>query len=67
MANENITPNKPITISAETKAEVKQQLEALKAQAKEKGLDPQGGFIFYHRGAPDVPEKYEATVTFIKL
>ena len=66
MAPETITANKPITVTGATRAEVKQQLDALCAQGKEKGLDPQGGFIHYTMGVPGIPDKFEATITFLK-
>ncbi len=54
-----IEEGKPIKVEGTTRAEVADNLKALKAQAD--GMKAQGGFIEYDGG-----EKFSAVITFVK-
>jgi hypothetical protein len=56
---------KPIKVSGNSRAEVKQQLDELREAAKAEGLTVvTGGVILYHQGAVGEPDVFDAVITF---
>lgn len=64
VAPQDIVVGEPITVTGATRDAVKQQLDDLRAQAKQDGLLAHGGFIEYHQGGIGEPDVFKATISF---